>query len=51
MMTEPPKSKDSDELCPICMRSKNKHTPKEMLVCSKKLQEFRKNQTEEAGIE
>lgn len=42
MMTEPPKSKDIDEFCPICIRPKSKHSPEEMLICSKKLEEFKK---------
>ncbi len=43
MSEQPPDSRDSDELCPMCQRPKNKHTPKEMLACSRKLQEFNKN--------
>ncbi len=39
MMTEPPKSKGSDEICPICNKPKIKHTPDEVLVCSKKMRE------------
>lgn len=37
MMSEPSNSKDIDELCPMCHRLKNKHTPEEILICSKKL--------------
>ena len=51
MMTEPPKSRDSDELCSMCKRPKSEHTPEEMLACLKKLQEFKKNPTDGAGIE
>ncbi len=40
MMTEPPKSKGSDEICPICNKPKSKHTPDQVLVCSKKMREF-----------
>jgi len=50
MMTEstPP---SGDEICPMCKRPKSKHTPEEMLACSRKLQEFKKDSTGGAGIE
>ncbi len=51
MMNEPPKSRDSDEFCLMCKRQKSEHTTEEMLACSKKLQEFKKNPTGGAGIE
>lgn len=51
MMTEPPKPKDSDEICSMCRRPKRNHTPEEMLACSRKLQEFKKHPTGGAGIE
>ena len=51
MMTEPPKSRDSDELCSMCKRPKSEHTPEKMLAYSKKLQDFKKNPTGGAGIE
>ena len=51
MMTEPPKPKEGDEICPICKRPKSKHTPEEMLACSKKMMEFKKDDTGGAGIE
>jgi len=35
----------------MCKRVKKKHTNEEMLVCSRKLQEFKKNPTGGAGIE
>ena len=41
MMTEPPKSEGSEEICPICNKPKSRHTPEEMLDCSKKLIEFK----------
>ena len=50
MMTEPPKSKEGDEICPMCKRPKSKHTPEEMLACSKKMMEFKKDDTGGAGI-
>jgi hypothetical protein len=40
MMTEPPKSEGSDEVCQICKKPKSNHTPEEMLECSKKIREF-----------
>ena len=40
MMTEPPKSEGSQEICPICNKPKSKHTPNQVLECSKKMREF-----------
>ena len=40
MMTEPPKSKGSEEICPICNKPKIKHTPDQVLECSKKMRDF-----------
>lgn len=51
MMTEPPESKEGDEICSMCKRPKSKHTNKEMLVCSRKIMEFEKKKTGGAGIE
>ncbi|MCV0401335.1 MAG: hypothetical protein K5777_05090 [Nitrosopumilus sp.] len=51
MMSESPKSSSGDEICPMCKRMKSKHTNEEMLSCSRKLQEFKKNPTGGAGIE
>ena len=31
-MSEPPKSKDGDEICPICNKEKSKHLSEEMLA-------------------
>lgn len=50
MSASPPNSKDNDELCPMCHRLKSKHTPEEMLACSRKLQEFNKNSKGGAGL-
>lgn len=50
MMSAPAKSSSGEEICPMCKREKSKHTNKEMLACSKKLQEFNKNPTGGAGI-
>jgi len=51
MMSKPPKPISGDEICPMCKRPKSKHTSKEMLACSKKLIEFKRNPTGGAGIE
>ena len=51
MMTEPPKAKDTEEICPMCKRPKSRHTNEEMLACSRKMMEFKKNTTGGAGIE
>lgn len=40
MMTEPPKSEGSDEICPICNKPKNRHSPDEVMICSKKMRDF-----------
>ncbi len=40
MMTEPPKSDGSEEVCPICKKPKSNHTPEEMMECSKKIRDF-----------
>ncbi len=42
MMTEPPKPKEGDEICPMCRRPKSKHSPEELLTCSRKMEEFKK---------
>ncbi len=44
MMTQPPKSTDSDELCSMCKRPKSEHTPEEMLAYLKKLTKLEKYQ-------
>jgi len=51
MMTEPPKPKEGDEICPMCRRPKTKHSPEELLTCSRKMEEFKKNTKGGAGIE
>ncbi len=40
MMTEPPKASGGDEMCPICDKPKSRHTPEEMLACSRKIREY-----------
>lgn len=51
MMTEPPKPKDVEEICPMCKRPKSKHTPIELLACTRKMKEFREQSQGGAGIE
>lgn len=43
MMSEPPRSEEGDEICPICGKEKSKHLPEEMLACSLKIQESQKS--------
>ena len=47
MMTEPPRSEGSEEICPICKKPKRSHTPEKMLECSKKIREFQDAKAEE----
>ena len=49
MMTDPPKAKGQDEICPICKREKSKHTPEEILACTRKMNES-KESSEFEGI-
>jgi len=51
MMDEPPKSKEVDEVCPMCERPKSKHTSEELRACSCKLEEFRVQKKGGAGIQ
>ena len=44
MMTSPPDPKLGDEICPICKKAKSKHTPEEMLSCSRKLIESKNSE-------
>lgn len=48
MMSTPPKSKEGDEICPICNKAKSKHIPEEMLACSRKIEESQKNINEKS---
>ncbi len=50
-MTESPTPKEGDEVCPMCGRPKSKHSSEELLTCSRKMGEFKKNTTGGAGIE
>lgn len=50
-MTEPHKPKEGNEICSMCRRPKSKHSPEELLACSCKMEEFKKNTTGGAGIE
>jgi len=49
-MTEPSRPKEG-EICSMCGRPKSKHSSEELLTCSRKMQEFKKNITGGAGIE
>ena len=51
MMTDPSEPKEEEDICPMCKRPKDSHSNEEMLVCSKKMMEFEKNKTGDAGIE
>ena len=51
MMTNPEKPSGNDEICPMCGKSKNKHTEKEMVVCARKMEEFKKQKDGGAGIQ
>ena len=46
MMSEPPKAKDGDQLCPICNKEISKHNVSEMLACSRKMQESEKGKAD-----
>ncbi|MDH3278627.1 MAG: hypothetical protein OEL84_05690 [Nitrosopumilus sp.] len=48
MMSTPPKSKEGDEICPICNKAKSKHIPEEMLAYSRKIEESQKNINEKS---
>jgi len=50
-MTDPPRPKEGDEVCPMCGRPKSKHSSEELLTCSRKMGEFKKDTTGGAGIE
>ncbi len=49
-MTKPPKPSEDDEICLMCRRPKSRHTPEEMLACSRKMKEFQKEKRGGAGI-
>jgi len=50
-MTEPPKPKEGDEICPMCGRPKSKHSSEELLTCSRKMEEFKRQKDGGAGIQ
>ena len=50
-MTEPPESKEGDEICPICKRPKSNHTNEEILSCSRKMTESKEDKTDGSGTE
>ena len=51
MTVEAPKPSDADEICPMCRRPKSRHTPEDLLACSRKMKEFEKEKAGGAGIE
>ena len=51
MMTKPPKPKNEEEICPMCKRPKSKHSPEELRVCARKMEEFRNKPEGGAGIQ
>lgn len=51
MMTEPPKPKEREEICSMCQRLKSRHSPEELRVCSRKMEEFRRQPAGGAGIQ
>jgi len=44
-MTKPQKPSEDDEICLMCRRPKSRHTPEEMLACSRKMKEFQKEKS------
>ena len=40
MMTKPDPSDVNEQICPLCKKLISKHSPEQMLECSKKLQNF-----------
>ncbi len=50
-MTESSRPKEGDEVCHMSGRPKSKHSSEELLTCSRKIGEFKKNTTGGAGIE
>jgi len=51
MMTKPPKPKNGEAICPMCKRPKSKHSPEELLACTRKMEEFRNKPEGGAGIQ
>ena len=51
MTTEPEKHSDSEEICFMCGRPKNKHSKDEMDACNRKMTEFKKQKDGGAGIQ
>lgn len=51
MITEPPKPKEKEEICSMCQRLKSSHSPEELRVCSKKMEEFSRQPKGGAGIQ
>ena len=50
MMEEPPKPEEGEEICSMCQRLKSRHSPEELRVCYRKMEEFRKQPEGGTGI-
>ena len=48
MMSGSPRSKEGDDTCPICNKTKIKHTPEEILACSRKIEESQKQESDKS---
>jgi len=48
MMSGPPSPKDEDKACPVCNKAKIKHTPEEILACSRKIEESQKQESDKS---
>jgi len=51
MMSGSSRPKEGDDTCPICNKTKGKHTNEEILSCSRKMTEFTKNKLGRVGME
>jgi len=46
-----PREKEEVEICSICQRPKRVHTPQELELCQRKMQEFKESKTGGAGVQ
>ena len=51
MITKYSRQKEKEEICSMCLREKSKHSPEELQICSKKMEEFRNQPIGGAGIQ
>ena len=49
MMSKPEASDADEQICPLCKKIIREHSPKEMLECSRKLQDQEKTQSDDSG--